>query len=85
LFSGEVGDTCFDKKQKQKKKGSRVYPGHPGSGSTRWANSPASFYLDPDRSQAQAGRVPGRPTGPIRVSKLWQEGHIDINGPTDIF
>ena len=68
LFSGDVGDTCFDKK-----KGSRVYPGQPGSGSTRFrrANSPAGFYLDPDRSQARVVRVPGRPTRPIRVSKLW--------------
>jgi len=50
----------------------RVYPGRPGSGSTgfRRANSPAGFYLDPDRSQARVGQVPGRPAGPVRVSKL---------------
>jgi len=30
----------------------------------------AGFYLDPDQSQARVGRVPGRPAGPIRVSKL---------------
>ena len=70
MFSGEVGDTCFDIK---KKEGSRVYPGQPGFGSTGFcqANSPAGFYLDPDRSQARVGRVLDRPVGPVRVSKLW--------------
>jgi len=33
-------------------------------------NSPPGFYLDPDWSQARVGRVPGRPAGPVRISKL---------------
>jgi len=47
-------------------------PGLPG-GSTGFfrANFQAGFYLDPDRSQARVCRVPGRPAGPVRISKLW--------------
>jgi len=45
--------------------------GLPGSTGFRRVNSPPGFYLDPDRSQARVGRVPGRPAGPVRVSKLW--------------
>jgi hypothetical protein len=64
---------CLYKKKRERERPglSRVYPGRPGSGSTRrvdrvfWANFQAGFYLDPDRSQ-----VPGRPAGPVRVSKL---------------
>ena len=77
MFSGEVEDTCFDKK---KKAGSRVSAGFTRvnrvlgrpTGSTRFrrANSLAGFYLDPDRSQARVGRVSGRPVGSVRVSKL---------------
>jgi hypothetical protein len=54
----------------------RVYPGRPAwSTGFRQANSPAGFCLDPDRSQARVGRVPGRPAGPVRVSKLWVKGN----------
>ena len=55
---------------------SRVYPGRPGSGSTGFhrANSQTGFCLDLDRSQARVGRVPGRPAGPVRVSKHWYGG-----------
>jgi hypothetical protein len=62
------------KKKKRERPGlSRVYPDRLGSGSTGFfrANFQAGFYLDPDRSQARVGRVPGRPAGPVRVSKLW--------------
>jgi hypothetical protein len=69
LFSGEVGDTCFD----QKKKSTRVSVGFTrvnrvldrSADSTGFcrANSLAGFYLDLDRSQARVGRVSGRPVG----------------------
>jgi hypothetical protein len=36
----------------------------------RQANSSTGFYLNPNRSQALVGQVPGQPAGPVRVSKL---------------
>jgi hypothetical protein len=60
---------------------SRVCPGHPSFGLTHRVDrvSPANFQtgfcLDPDRSQARIGRVPGWPARPVRVSKHWM-GHL---------
>ena len=46
-------------------------PGRPaGSTGFHRANSQAGFCLYPDRSQAQVGRVPGQPAGPVRILKL---------------
>ena len=60
------------------KKTAGVYPGGPGPGSTRRVNrvSPgqlSSGFLPP------SGPVPGpsRPTGPVRVLKLWLKPHIN--------
>ena len=53
------------------RKGAGSQPGLPGSTGFLRANSQTGFYLDPDRFQARVGRVPGRPAGPVRVSKLW--------------
>jgi len=65
---------CLYKKKErdQVSAGFTRVPGQP-SGLTRFfqANFQAGFYLDPDRSQAWVGRVPGRPAGPVWVSKLW--------------
>jgi len=44
-----------------------------GSTGFHRANSPTGFFLDPDRSQAQVGRVSGRPARLVRVLKLWQQ------------
>ena len=52
------------------RKGAGSQPGLPGSTGFLRANFQTSFYLDPDRFQAWVGRVPGRPAGPVRVSKL---------------
>jgi hypothetical protein len=47
-------------------------PGRPaGLNGFRQANSSVGFYLDPDRFQTRVCRVPSRPAGPVRVSKLW--------------
>jgi hypothetical protein len=35
------------------------------------ANSRVGFCLNPDRSQARVGQVPGRPAGPVQILKLW--------------
>ena len=63
-----------------KKKIDRVSPGFGRvdrvlgrpAGSTGFprVNSRAGFCLNPDRSQARVGRVPGRSAGPVRVLKL---------------
>lgn len=37
-----------------------------------WPTPCTGFYLDLDRSQARVGQVPGRPTVPVRASKLKQ-------------
>jgi hypothetical protein len=52
---------------------SRVCSGRPGPGSTGFfrTNFQAGFCLDPDRSYARVGWVPGRAAGPVRVSKQW--------------
>jgi len=71
----------YEKKKEKKRERDRVsagftrvawVPGRPAwsTGFFR-ANFQAGFYLDPDRSQARVGRVPGRPAGPVQVSKLW--------------
>jgi len=53
-----------------KKKIDRVSPGFGRVDRVSRANSRAGFCLNPDRSQARVGRVPGRPAGPVRVLKL---------------
>jgi len=61
-----------DSKNKKNWSGlTRVWPGGPGPGSTGFprVNSWAGFCLNPDRSQARVGQVPGRPAGPVRVLK----------------
>jgi hypothetical protein len=59
-----VSRPCILKKKRERSGLSQVYPGRP-AGSTGFyrANSPAGFYLDPDRSWALVGQVlgPGRP------------------------
>ena len=69
LFIFVVSRLCILKKERLGF--SQVCLGRPaGSAGFRRVNSPPGFYLDPDRSQARVGRVPGRPAGPVRVSKL---------------
>jgi hypothetical protein len=77
LLKKNQNDVVLVKKKTQKSTGlslglDRVLPGQPGRRVTPGFSFPR-FFINPARFRPRVGRVPGRPAGPDRISKLCEQ------------